>query len=80
MVLCFLIHTVCPVAALSSVENRVPYSQALGPDEGVLSEQDRELRPDERRCLRKEKVAVVGSKASSPKTETEKWLWQGEQT
>ncbi|KAK2814685.1 hypothetical protein Q5P01_000762 [Channa striata] len=59
MVLCFLIHTVCPVSALSSVESRVPYSRALGPDEGVLSEQERELRPEERRRLRKEKVAVV---------------------
>ncbi|KAK2814700.1 hypothetical protein Q5P01_000633 [Channa striata] len=59
MVLCFLIHTVCPVSALSSVESRVPYSWALGPDEGVLSEQDRKLRPEKRRRLRKEKVAVV---------------------
>ncbi|GLD47644.1 AP-5 complex subunit sigma-1 [Lates japonicus] len=61
MVRCFLIHTVCPVSALSAGESRVLYSRFFGPDEGVLTEQLRELSPEERRLLQVEKAAVVAS-------------------
>ncbi|XP_041668053.1 AP-5 complex subunit sigma-1 [Cheilinus undulatus] len=59
MVRCFLIHTVCPVSALGPGESRVLYSRVFGPDEAVVSEQTRELNPEERRLLQKEKVALV---------------------
>lgn len=65
MVRCFLIHTVCPVSALSAGESRVLYSQVFGPDEGVLSERHRELSPEERRLLQKEKVAAVARQVRS---------------
>ncbi|KAK9534226.1 hypothetical protein VZT92_009284 [Zoarces viviparus] len=59
MVRCFLIHSVCPVAALGAGESRVLYSRVFGPDEGILSDQDRGLSPEERRLLQKEKTSVV---------------------
>uniref|UniRef100_A0A1A7XAR6 Adaptor-related protein complex 5, sigma 1 subunit n=1 Tax=Iconisemion striatum TaxID=60296 RepID=A0A1A7XAR6_9TELE len=59
MVRCFLIHTVCPVSALSAGETRVLYSRVFGPDEEVLCEQHRELSPEDRRLLLKEKISVV---------------------
>ncbi|XP_022606357.1 AP-5 complex subunit sigma-1 [Seriola dumerili] len=65
MVRCFLIHTVCPVSGLSAGESRVLYSRVFGPDEGVLTEQHRELGPEERRLLQKEKVAVVARQVRS---------------
>ncbi|MEQ2165269.1 hypothetical protein GOODEAATRI_015140 [Goodea atripinnis] len=58
MVRCFLIHTVCPVSALSAGECRVLYSRLFGPDEALLSERYRGLSP-ERRLLQKEKISVV---------------------
>ncbi|XP_072221741.1 AP-5 complex subunit sigma-1 [Leuresthes tenuis] len=65
MVRCFLIHTVCPVAALSSGETRVLYSRVFGPDEALLSERHRECSPEERRLLQKEKMLVVARKVLS---------------
>ncbi|KAM6969647.1 AP-5 complex subunit sigma-1 [Tautogolabrus adspersus] len=65
MVRCFLIHTVCPVSALGPAESRVLYSRVFGPDEGVLSEQNRELSPERRRLLQKEKVSVVARQVRS---------------
>uniref|UniRef100_A0A1A8F4K3 Adaptor-related protein complex 5, sigma 1 subunit n=1 Tax=Nothobranchius korthausae TaxID=1143690 RepID=A0A1A8F4K3_9TELE len=59
MVRCFLIHTVCPVSALSAGETRVLYSRVFGPDEAVLCEQHRELSSEDRRLLQKEKTSVV---------------------
>ncbi|XP_075963469.1 AP-5 complex subunit sigma-1 [Anarhichas minor] len=59
MVRCFLIHSVCPVGALGAGESRVLYSRVFGPDEGILSDQDRGLSPEERRLLQKEKTSVV---------------------
>ncbi|XP_040056359.2 AP-5 complex subunit sigma-1 [Gasterosteus aculeatus] len=59
MVRCFLIHTVCPVAALGPGESRVLYSRVFGPDEGLGSDRNRELSPEERRVLQKEKIMVV---------------------
>ncbi|XP_008277181.1 AP-5 complex subunit sigma-1 [Stegastes partitus] len=68
MVRCFLIHTVCPISALSAGECRVLYSRVFGPDEAVLSEEHRELSPEERRLLQKEKVAVVARQVHSAVT------------
>ncbi|KAM9707570.1 AP-5 complex subunit sigma-1 isoform 1-T2 [Menidia menidia] len=65
MVRCFLIHTVCPVSALSAGECRVLYSRFFGPDEAILSERHRELSPEERRLLQKEKLLVVARKVLS---------------
>ncbi|XP_027857435.1 AP-5 complex subunit sigma-1 [Xiphophorus couchianus] len=65
MVRCFLIHTVCPVGALSAGESRVLYSRLFGPDEVVLSKQQREFTPEERRLLQKEKVSVVARRVRS---------------
>ncbi|XP_026196216.1 AP-5 complex subunit sigma-1 [Anabas testudineus] len=65
MVRCFLIHTVCQLSALSAGESRVLYSRVFGPDEGVLSDQHRELSPEERRLLQKEKAAVVARQVRS---------------
>ncbi|XP_068436822.1 AP-5 complex subunit sigma-1 [Clinocottus analis] len=65
MVRCFLIHTVCPVGALGSGESRVLYSRVFGPDEGVWTDQDRELSPQERRLLQKEKTTAVARQVRS---------------
>ncbi|XP_014877947.1 AP-5 complex subunit sigma-1 [Poecilia latipinna] len=65
MVRCFLIHTVCPVGALTAGESRVLYSRLFGPDEVVLSKQQREFTPEERRLLQKEKVSVVARRVRS---------------
>ncbi|KAM7403671.1 hypothetical protein PAMA_004218 [Pampus argenteus] len=65
MVRCFLIHTVCPLSAVAPGESRVLYSRVFGPDEGVQSAQQRELSPEERRLLQKEKVAVVARQVHS---------------
>lgn len=59
MVRCFLIHTICPVSALGPGETRVLYSRVFGPNEATFPDQHRELSPEERRLLQKEKVAVV---------------------
>ncbi|XP_039993010.1 AP-5 complex subunit sigma-1 [Xiphias gladius] len=65
MVRCFLIHTVCPVSALSAGESRVLYSRVFGPDEGIPTERHRELSPEERRLLQREKAAVVARQVRS---------------
>lgn len=65
MVRCFLIHTVCPVSALSAGESRVLYSRVFGPDDGVLSERHRDLSPEERRLLQKERVTAVARQVRS---------------
>ncbi|KAM9356112.1 AP-5 complex subunit sigma-1 [Pholidichthys leucotaenia] len=59
MVRCFLIHTVCPVSALSAGESRVLYSRVFGPDE------ESERTPEERRLLQKEKIAAVARQVRS---------------
>lgn len=65
MVRLFLIHTVCPVSALGTGDSRVLYSRVFGPDEGMLSEQHRELNPEERRFLQRERTAVVARQVRS---------------
>ncbi|KAM9777916.1 AP-5 complex subunit sigma-1 [Neosynchiropus ocellatus] len=59
MVLCFLIHTVCPVSALGPGDSRVLYSRMFGPEEAVLSSEHRQLLPEERRLLSAEKLMLV---------------------
>ncbi|XP_029900880.1 AP-5 complex subunit sigma-1 [Myripristis murdjan] len=59
MVHSFLIHTVCPVSALSAAESRVLYSRVFGAGEGL------ELRPDERRLLHTEKLLAVARQVRS---------------
>ncbi|KAM4724064.1 AP-5 complex subunit sigma-1 [Anableps anableps] len=65
MVRCFLIHTLCPVGALSAGESRVLYSRLFGPDEAVLSKQQLGFSPEERRLLQKEKISVVARQVRS---------------
>ncbi|XP_072533931.1 AP-5 complex subunit sigma-1 [Salminus brasiliensis] len=62
MVLCFLIHTVCPVSALSPAESRVLYSRVFGPEDEELSV---EQNPERRRLARKEKLGVVARQVRS---------------
>ncbi|KAG9343987.1 hypothetical protein JZ751_012463, partial [Albula glossodonta] len=59
MVHCFLIHTLCPVAALPDGGSRVLFSRVFGPEEAGPAGSDRDLSPEERRLLQKEKLAVV---------------------
>ncbi|XP_046871900.1 AP-5 complex subunit sigma-1 [Hypomesus transpacificus] len=68
MVQCFLIHTICPVTTLASGECRVLYCRVFGPEESVLSGNDREPGPEHRRLLQKEKVAVVARQVRSAVT------------
>ncbi|XP_053191091.1 AP-5 complex subunit sigma-1 [Scomber japonicus] len=66
MVRCFLIHTVCPVSALSAGDSRVLYSRVFGPDEGAVSgQQQQQLSPEERRLLQEEKLSVVARQVRS---------------
>lgn len=55
MVLCFLIHTVCPVSALSAGEIRILYARVFGPETG----DGRDYTPEERQLMQKEKLHVV---------------------
>ncbi|CAN9502615.1 unnamed protein product [Ophioblennius macclurei] len=74
MVVCFLIHTVCPLPALSPAECRVLYCQVFGPDSEVLTRETREnrenrdLRPEEEeeeRLLQKERSSAVARQVQS---------------
>ncbi|KAK5857773.1 hypothetical protein PBY51_010993 [Eleginops maclovinus] len=65
MVRCFLINTVCPVSALGAGESRVLYCRVFGPDESIFTDQNRELSPEERRVLQREKIAVVARQVRS---------------
>ncbi|KAF1374443.1 hypothetical protein PFLUV_G00229140 [Perca fluviatilis] len=65
MVRCFLIHTVCPVSALGAGESRLLYSRLFGPDEGIFSDRERGLSPEERRLVQKERIAVVARQVRS---------------
>ncbi|XP_035024761.2 AP-5 complex subunit sigma-1 isoform X1 [Hippoglossus stenolepis] len=65
MVRCFLIHTVCPLPALSAGDSRLLYCRLFAPEDGLLTEQLRELSPEERRLLRGEKAAVVARQVRS---------------
>ncbi|XP_034432823.1 AP-5 complex subunit sigma-1 [Hippoglossus hippoglossus] len=65
MVRCFLIHTVCPLSALSAGDSRLLYCRLFAPEDGLLTEQLRELSPEERRLLRGEKAAVVARQVRS---------------
>lgn len=69
MVRCFLVHTVCPLPGAvsgsesgsgSGSESRLLYCRHFGPDETLVgSEPQRELKAEERRLLRRERVAAV---------------------
>ncbi|KAI1887386.1 hypothetical protein AGOR_G00189770 [Albula goreensis] len=65
MVHCFLIHTLCPVAALPDGGSRVLFSRVFGPEEAGPAGSDRDLSPEERRLLQKEKLAVVARQVRS---------------
>ncbi|XP_026868872.2 AP-5 complex subunit sigma-1 [Electrophorus electricus] len=65
MVLCFLIHTVCPVGVLSAGESRILYSRIFGQEEPVLSGEGRELTPEQRRLAQKERHNVVARQVRS---------------
>ncbi|XP_061699439.1 AP-5 complex subunit sigma-1 isoform X2 [Syngnathoides biaculeatus] len=69
MVLAFVIHTVCPIGALSSGECRVLYSRVFGADEalfrGEQQQQQQRLDAGERRLLAAEKIAVVARQVQS---------------
>ncbi|XP_076831218.1 AP-5 complex subunit sigma-1 [Brachyhypopomus gauderio] len=66
MVVCFLIHTVCPVAALSDGgESRVLYSRVFGAEAVVLGAAGRELSPERRRLSQKERLSAVARQVRS---------------
>ncbi|XP_035273731.1 AP-5 complex subunit sigma-1 [Anguilla anguilla] len=65
MVLCFLIHTLCPVAGLPPGGSRVLFSRVFGPEDAALDGPGPELGPEERRLLQKEKLAVVARQVRS---------------
>ncbi|KAF5888392.1 AP-5 complex subunit sigma-1-like, partial [Clarias magur] len=79
MVVCFLIHTVCPVSALSAGESRILYSHLFGPEEVTLlhptAEQQR-LAQKEALCLvaRQVRSAVSASREVSGKVLVEAGL------
>uniref|UniRef100_A0A8C1SB63 Adaptor related protein complex 5 subunit sigma 1 n=1 Tax=Cyprinus carpio TaxID=7962 RepID=A0A8C1SB63_CYPCA len=54
MVICFLIHTVCPVSALSAGESRILCARVFGPETGAGN-----FTPEQRRLMQKEKLHVV---------------------
>ncbi|XP_026789697.2 AP-5 complex subunit sigma-1 [Pangasianodon hypophthalmus] len=55
MVVCFLIHTVCPVSALCAGESRVLYSRLFGPEEPTLLHRTAE----QQRLAHKETLGLV---------------------
>lgn len=55
MVVCFLIHTVCPVSALSAGESRILYSRLFGPEEPTLLHRNAE----QQRLAQKETLGLV---------------------
>uniref|UniRef100_A0A8C1V8J9 Adaptor related protein complex 5 subunit sigma 1 n=1 Tax=Cyprinus carpio TaxID=7962 RepID=A0A8C1V8J9_CYPCA len=61
MVVCFLIHTVCPVSALSAGETRVLYARVFGPETGDACD----FTPEQRRLMQKEKLHVVARQVRS---------------
>ncbi|XP_077053341.1 AP-5 complex subunit sigma-1 isoform X2 [Siphateles boraxobius] len=61
MVLCFLIHTVCPVNALSAGEIRLLYARVFGPETG----DGRDYAQEQRRLMQKEKLHVVARQVRS---------------
>ncbi|KAL1263209.1 hypothetical protein QQF64_005948 [Cirrhinus molitorella] len=61
MVVCFLIHTVCPVSALSAGESRILYARVFGPETG----DDCDFTPEQRRLMQKEKLHVVARQVRS---------------
>ncbi|KAI4891237.1 hypothetical protein NFI96_034638 [Prochilodus magdalenae] len=65
MVVCFLIHTVCPVSALSPGESRILYSRVFGPEDVELSGESPAENPERRRLARKEKLGVVARQVRS---------------
>uniref|UniRef100_A0A3B1J093 Adaptor related protein complex 5 subunit sigma 1 n=1 Tax=Astyanax mexicanus TaxID=7994 RepID=A0A3B1J093_ASTMX len=64
MVVCFLIHTVGAVGALSPCESRVLYSRVFGVEEED-EELSGELEPEKRRLARKERLGVVARQVRS---------------
>ncbi|KAM3837943.1 AP-5 complex subunit sigma-1 [Diretmus argenteus] len=62
MVKCFLIHTVCPVSALTVGESRVLFSRVFGPAVGL---QGGDVSPEENRLLQKEKMLAVARQVRS---------------
>ncbi|XP_077395151.1 AP-5 complex subunit sigma-1 [Festucalex cinctus] len=66
MVIAFVIHTVCPIGALTPGESRVLYSRVFGADEALFQGgQQRQLNVEERRLLSAEKIAVVARQVQS---------------
>ncbi|KAA0717784.1 AP-5 complex subunit sigma-1 [Triplophysa tibetana] len=61
MVICFLIHTVCPVSALSAGESRILYSRSFGPETGDGSD----FTSEQRRLMQKEKLQIVARQVRS---------------
>ncbi|XP_052469404.1 AP-5 complex subunit sigma-1 [Carassius gibelio] len=61
MVVCFLIHTVCPVSALSAGESRILYARVFGPETGDGCD----FTPEQRRLMQKEKLHVVARQVRS---------------
>ncbi|XP_016381000.1 AP-5 complex subunit sigma-1-like [Sinocyclocheilus rhinocerous] len=61
MVVCFLIHTVCPVSALSAGETRILYARVFGPETGDGCD----FTPEQRRLMQKEKLHVVARQVRS---------------
>ncbi|XP_016123917.1 AP-5 complex subunit sigma-1-like isoform X2 [Sinocyclocheilus grahami] len=67
MVICFLIHTVCPVSALSAAESRILYARVFGPGTGDRGPEtgDADFTPEQRRLMQKEKLHVVARQVRS---------------
>ncbi|XP_056616898.1 AP-5 complex subunit sigma-1 [Triplophysa dalaica] len=61
MVICFLIHTVCPVNALSAGESRILYSRSFGPETG----DGRDFTSEQKRLMQKEKLQIVSRQVRS---------------
>lgn len=64
MVVCFLIHTVSPVNALSAGESRILYARVFGPQTGDA----RDYTPEQRRLMQKEKLHIVARQVQSAVT------------
>ncbi|KAF7710589.1 AP-5 complex subunit sigma-1 [Silurus meridionalis] len=61
MVVCFLIHTVCPVSALSAGESRILYSRLFGPEEDTQLQRSAE----QQRLTQKETLGLIARQVRS---------------
>ncbi|XP_062851157.1 AP-5 complex subunit sigma-1 [Trichomycterus rosablanca] len=57
MVVCFLIHTVCQVSALSAGESRILYSRLFGPEQLLVPRQ--QLSTEQQRLAQKEALSLI---------------------